>query len=576
MSFSKSNLTSGSFLTNLTKTNGIASTYDEETSTGKLYYSLDGGSIWCLAKSVPNTSFVTGLSLTGQNGILNAIAAGIDNITFYPLIYYSTNSGQSWTLSESGLPGLSSTEVYKMFVNIIGLIGVIAVQTGESNVLVYYSIDGGINWNQSINQNTFFPFDIPDAAMNNSAISIYGDLYIYVLTITLLSPNYFCIYNSKNGGKDIFKAHTLYSFNTYPNALAMSGPVALLGGINQETNSGYVYKSVDTGTSWSITINDIPNTYFKSVSLEVIYGKDLVINESDPEVNNITAMIAGFDQTDLTCKIYYTTTILDATWRRNTLTNQIIPLFDFFNSIFLFGRYGIAGSGFDNGIYFSTDFGKSWSQSDIKFGNILSVFLSGLNGIAGSGSEFGIFYTVDGGKIWNQSIVLGTNNPIFGNFNSVYLFGNDGIAGSGSDQGIWYTKNKGINWSPSSLNSSLRSFNSITLSGLNGIAGSNSKTGIYYTIDKGKNWIQSDYTNINISSVSLYELNGIAGGEGLSWTDDGGKIWNTSNLVDGTYNLVNLRGNNGIASNNLDGLYYSTNLGQSWFQSNLKTGKIFL
>jgi len=184
MSFSKSNITSGSFLTNLTKTNGIASTYDEETSTGKLYYSLNGGSIWCLAKSVPDTSFVTALSLKGGNGILNAVAAGIDNTTYYSSIYYSTNSGQSWILSESGLPDLSETEVYKMLVNICGLNAVIAVQTAESVLLLYYSIDGGNNWNQTINDSADEEyFYIPDATLSNSAISLYSSSIVYILTL---------------------------------------------------------------------------------------------------------------------------------------------------------------------------------------------------------------------------------------------------------------------------------------------------------------------------------------------------------------------------------------------------------
>ena len=74
MSFSKSNLTSGDFFTNLTKMDGIATDYNTEASAGRLYYSKDAGTIWCLAKSVQNTKFVTALSLIGTYGCLNAIS----------------------------------------------------------------------------------------------------------------------------------------------------------------------------------------------------------------------------------------------------------------------------------------------------------------------------------------------------------------------------------------------------------------------------------------------------------------------------------------------------------------------
>ena len=209
MSFSKSNITSGNFLTNLTKTNGIASTYDAETSTGKLYYSLDGGTIWCPAKSLPDTSFVTALSLTGANRILNAVAAGINNTTFYPVVYYSINSGQSWNLSESGLPDISSTVVYKMFANISGLNGVIAVETGSSEVLIYYSIDGGNNWSQSFLYNPlleeYLPFYFPNNTINNSAITLYKNVdisnVIYIITLTDIDSNDFNIFTSIDGGK---------------------------------------------------------------------------------------------------------------------------------------------------------------------------------------------------------------------------------------------------------------------------------------------------------------------------------------------------------------------------------------
>jgi len=73
----------------------------------------------------------------------------------------------------------------------------------------------------------------------------------------------------------------------------------------------------------------------------------------------------------------------------------------------------------------------TFQQSDLNYGNFNSVSLSGTNGIAGSKSGQGIFYTTNSGRTWRQS------NIDRNNFDSVSLSGSNGIAGSG--QGIWYT-----------------------------------------------------------------------------------------------------------------------------------------
>jgi hypothetical protein len=189
----------------------------------------------------------------------------------------------------------------------------------------------------------------------------------------------FDIYTSTNGGENISKVFTLPYFITYPSGLGISGPVALLGGLNPLTNSGYLYKSLDGGLTWSVSIDNIPDTYFASVSLEVIYGKDLVTNVLNPVINNITAMAAALDMANSTCKIYYITTILDATWRQSTEINTITPITGSFNSVFLFERFGIAGSASDTGLYYSINFGQTWLHSNIQSGIFNSVYLSGFN-----------------------------------------------------------------------------------------------------------------------------------------------------------------------------------------------------
>ena len=191
MSFSQSNLTSSNFITNLTGTNGIATTYDAETSFGELYYTIDSGIIWTLSQSVSSSDpgFSIALSLTGTSGSLTGIAAGYD-INSYPIIYYTTNSGQTWSSSTSGLPGLSTTVISNIYASISGLNAVIAVEIATNDVLLYYSIDGGNNWTQSTNNSAI---SLPNSVIKNTAICLDGSTVRYILTLI-----------NSSGGFDIY------------------------------------------------------------------------------------------------------------------------------------------------------------------------------------------------------------------------------------------------------------------------------------------------------------------------------------------------------------------------------------
>ena len=84
-----------------------------------------------------------------------------------------------------------------------------------------------------------------------------------------------------------------------------------------------------------------------------------------------------------------------------------------FNSVALSsdGTKGITSSASNTGIYFTSDSGANWTQSNVTTGDFLSVDLSsnGTKGIAGSIAGNGIYYTSDSGATWTQRN-LTTNN----------------------------------------------------------------------------------------------------------------------------------------------------------------------
>jgi photosystem II stability/assembly factor-like uncharacterized protein len=404
MSFSKSNLTSSDFITNLTVTNGIATNYDTVTSSSKLYYTTNSGGTWTLAQSVSTSElgFIISLSSIGTPGSLNGIAAGY-NINNYPIIYYTTNSGKTWSSSTSVLPGLSTTEINNIYVSVSGLNGIIAVKIENNDTLLYYSIDGGNNWNQSTNDSEIPSptlFNISNAILKNAAICLDGSTIRYILTL-INSSGEFDIYTSINGGANISKVLTLSDFMSYSTSLSISGSIALLGGYNTISNNGYLYSSIDGGLTWSISINNITNTSFWSVSIDGIVG-----------------MAAALNTDDLTCYIYYTT---DGTsW--NTTQLSVTNVYSIVQ-IKVSGTIGFVALktylASLNSVYNTTDSGANWKLSiNLYETNINDISVSNSNAIIGTG--VGIYYNIcSSTKCYNYEnarvteIFINYANPIF-------------------------------------------------------------------------------------------------------------------------------------------------------------------
>ena len=360
MSFSQSNISTGNYITSLTGVEGIAS------HNGELYYSSDSGATWILSESISVSSpgFIISLSATGTTGSLNGIAAGYDADN-YPVIYFTIDSGQNWSSSTTGLPGLSTTEINNLFVSVSGLKGVIAVETVANNVLVYYSIDGGNNWTQSTNDSAIpspSPF-VENASIQNAVISL--NRYIFTL---INSSGELNIYTSINGGANLSNVLALSNFNTYSNALSISGSIALLGGNDN------VYISNDGGLNWSITINNIANTLFKSVSIDGVVG-----------------MAAGLNTDNLTCIIYYT---INGGFSWNTSVLPIIDVSDIIQ-IKVSGTMGYLAlkthSSSINLLYKTNDSGANWKLNNNLY-DINDISLSASNAIIGTSS--GIYYNI--------------------------------------------------------------------------------------------------------------------------------------------------------------------------------------
>ena len=403
MSFLQSNLASSNFITNLTGTNGIATTYDAGTSLGELYYTIDSGITWTLSQSVSSSDpgFSIALSLTGTSESLKGIAAGFDSNS-YPIIYYTTNSGQTWSSSTSGLPGLSTTVISNIYASISGLNAVIAVEIATNDVLLYYSIDGGNNWTQSTNNSAI---SLPNSVIKNTAICLDGSTVRYILTL-INSSGGFDIYTSINGGANISNVLTLSNFDTYATDLSISGSIALLGGYNTISNNGYLYNSIDGGLTWLISISNIKNTSFQSVSIDV-------------SANGTFGMAAALNSDDLTCYIYYTTNVITWNTKKISVTDvsSIIQIKASDTIGFIALKISLSSL---NLVYITTDNGANWKLSNsLNNTNINNISLSNTNSILGTDS--GIYYYICTSTSCN-SYINQRNTAIFINYNNTAFY----------------------------------------------------------------------------------------------------------------------------------------------------------
>jgi hypothetical protein len=181
------------------------------------------------------------------------------------------------------------------------------------------------------------------------------------------------------------------------------------------------------------------------------------------------------------------------------------------------GSNAIAGS-VSTGLWYSSDSGQTWSQSNKTDGFFITVHMVGSNAIAGSHSGRGLWYSSNSGVTWSQS----DKTDDF--FRTVYMEGSNAIAGSNSDTGLWYSSNSGQTWVQS--NKINNNFRTVYMVGTNAIAASNSDTGLWYSSNSGQTWVQSNTTNCR--TVYMVGTNAIAGSQfhsGLWYSNDSGQTW---------------------------------------------------
>jgi photosystem II stability/assembly factor-like uncharacterized protein len=358
------------------------------------------------------------------------------------------------------------------------------IYVGTEEAGIFKSSDLGKTWKPSSNGFYFTDYPAVSICVNTKNNFIYAGLI----------NDY--IYRSTDSGEHWYKVS-----NSPYSAEAIT--ITPNGSIYAATDWDGVFYSSDNGTTW----------------WQVAYG----IIKMDSTNNYYEHLCSIFAESDYTiyvgahfnCNIYKTTNGIDWSLINNGLAGVQV-------TSFVKDKNGnIYTSIYADGVYYSSDKGKSWKQ--ILYHKSISSLCITSNDILLAGGNGGIYITKDFGNTW-QSIQL-DNNALRNNLDDkklLVLNNGDIIAGS-EYAGIYLSTDNGANWSQS--NNGIQSSYTQRLFVNDNVIYAGTLSGLYKTTDDGSTWYESDN---GIQNPQIYTFCKNKDGDIFIGTNEGG-IYKSSN-----------------------------------------------
>jgi len=243
---------------------------------------------------------------------------------------------------------------------------------------------------------------------------------------------------------------------------------------------------------------------------------------------------------------------------------------------------GVYSSWIDySGLYKSTDNGDSWNRIESQFEDfeVYSIYITKDDHIwIGTNFQGRIYLSTDNGISWE-------NKRNGYNTGECWAFGEskDGVlfAGDGQYVQLYRSTNYGDTWE---LSANLRPLVFATDSNNKVYAGT--FDGLFATTDNGLNWTQNNFlSNIPVSSILIDTNNNIYcstgyynNGNGVFYSTNGGLNWTQLGLAGKVVLSMSFDSEGSLyAGTKQDGLFRTTDMGQSWtqYQNGLYRKQVF-
>lgn len=217
------------------------------------------------------------------------------------------------------------------------------------------------------------------------------------------------------------------------------------------------------------------------------------------------------------------------------------------------------------GVYVSSDRGETWAAANSGLTDSSINDLYSADDTIFSVTEDGVYYSVNSGKSWVPVIRKGLgNNSIL----NVTKF--DNILFAGSNKGVYRLDSSGQSWLPVSSCLAGADVYAMAINGDTIFAGTSD--GIQTTVNNGEKWMDlniDEMTNeLDVISLAINESCIFAGTRyhGVFRSDNGGKTWKLTKdgMEDSCITGLVAAGDTIFAGTRHNGLYRSTDNGASW------------
>lgn len=467
------------------------------TNGGGVYLSTDNGANWSAFNNGLSTNalWVNALVVSGTN-----IFAGINGVG----VYRSTNNGTNWTFCSGLTPYTGVTALVVSDTNLFA-----ATEGG-----IYRSTDNGASW--TVTGMTYSGFNTLASFPNGSGgKNLFGGA----------------------GGAGIWRSTDLGV--TWTGASA--GLVGSVGGVYAYNNSGSnlyagtgngVYVSTNNGTNWTRVNSGLTDT---SVSTLAVSGTNLFAGTSYGGVFRSTdngatwnSANTGLTNTWVSSFGVSGTTLFSCTSSGLFRTTDAGTSWVWVSSIRNGSFDGFAASGTNlyaagGWVNLSTDNGTSWTQLSTWPTGALGAVAVAPNGTGGTnlfaGTNYGVYRSTNYGTSWTNTGLIGGD---------VYTFAvSGGNIFVGDLTGVYLSTDYGTSWNVKGGSSYV---DAVAVSGTNLFCGGANHGGVHLSTDNGTSWAAAGLTNLNVTALAVSGTNIFAAtvddvflssNNGTTWTSTG-------------------------------------------------------